>query len=394
VEKGVKMIKSKKVVVSSMLLLALILSACSVTQGIQTTPTQNAAAAPEQTSSTSAQVLEYTQGEDALVNIYKNVNPGVVTILVYTSDGGVGQGSGFVYDLDGHILTNYHVIENATDIEITFPEGTRTRGEVIGTDMDSDIAVIKVGVPQEVLHPLILGSSADLEVGQFVIAIGNPYGFSGTMTTGIVSALGRVLDSMRSADNGSVYAAGDTIQTDAAINPGNSGGPLLNLNGEVIGINRAIYDETSSAYESASYTGIGFAIPVDIVKKVVPSLIANGSYDYPYLGITSIDGLTMDEIEAMGFDPNVPGVYVLEVTSGGPAAKAGIRAGTRTTKYNGLYAGGDMIVALDGVSVKDYNQLLSYLFMYKQPGDSLTVTILRNGTQKSVEVTLGSRSDL
>jgi S1-C subfamily serine protease len=394
VEKGVKMIKSKKVVVSSMFLLALILSACSVTQGIQTTPTQNAAAAPEQTSSTSAQVLEYTQGEDALVNIYKNVNPGVVTILVYTSDGGVGQGSGFVYDLDGHILTNYHVIENATDIEITFPEGTRTRGEVIGTDMDSDIAVIKVEVPQEVLHPLILGSSADLEVGQFVIAIGNPYGFSGTMTTGIVSALGRVLDSMRSADNGSVYAAGDTIQTDAAINPGNSGGPLLNLNGEVIGINRAIYDETSSAYESASYTGIGFAIPVDIVKKVVPSLIANGSYDYPYLGITSIDGLTMDEIEAMGFDPNVPGVYVLEVTSGGPAAKAGIRAGTRTTKYNGLYAGGDMIVALDGVSVKDYNQLLSYLFMYKQPGDSLTVTILRNGTQKSVEVTLGSRSDL
>lgn len=388
------MIKSKKVVVSSMLLLALILSACSVTQGIQTTPTQNAAAAPEQTSSTSAQVLEYTQGEDALVNIYKNVNPGVVTILVYTSDGGVGQGSGFVYDLDGHILTNYHVIENATDIEITFPEGTRTRGEVIGTDMDSDIAVIKVEVPQEVLHPLILGSSADLEVGQFVIAIGNPYGFSGTMTTGIVSALGRVLDSMRSADNGSVYAAGDTIQTDAAINPGNSGGPLLNLNGEVIGINRAIYDETSSAYESASYTGIGFAIPVDIVKKVVPSLIANGSYDYPYLGISSIDGLTMDEIEAMGFDPNVPGVYVLEVTSGGPAAKAGIRAGTRTTKYNGLYAGGDMIVALDGVSVKDYNQLLSYLFMYKQPGDSLTVTILRNGTQKSVEVTLGSRSDL
>lgn len=388
------MIKSKKVVVSSMLLLALILSACSVTQGIQTTPTQNAAVAPEQTSSTSAQVLEYTQGEDALVNIYKNVNPGVVTILVYTSDGGVGQGSGFVYDLDGHILTNYHVIENATDIEITFPEGTRTRGEVIGTDMDSDIAVIKVEVPQEVLHPLILGSSVDLEVGQFVIAIGNPYGFSGTMTTGIVSALGRVLDSMRSADNGSVYAAGDTIQTDAAINPGNSGGPLLNLNGEVIGINRAIYDETSSAYESASYTGIGFAIPVDIVKKVVPSLIANGSYDYPYLGISSIDGLTIDEIEAMGFDPNVPGVYVLEVTSGGPAAKAGIRAGTRTTKYNGLYAGGDMIIALDGVSVKDYNQLLSYLFMYKQPGDPLTVTILRNGTQKNVEVTLGSRSDL
>ncbi len=388
------MFKGKNTLISSFILLALILSACSVTQKSQTQlPAENVGTVQDEENNIPDQVLEYTQGEDALVDIYKNVNPGVVYILVYTSDGGMGQGSGFVYDLEGHIITNYHVIENATEIEITFPEGTRTNGEVVGTDMDSDLAVIKVDAAEDVLHPLTLGSSSDLEVGQFVIAIGNPYGFTGTMTTGIVSALGRVLDSIRSTESGSAYAAGDTIQTDAAINPGNSGGPLLNLNGEVIGINRAIYDETSSALGNASYSGIGFAIPIDIVKKVVPSLIREGSYEYPYLGISSVDGLTMDEVEAMGFDPSIPGVYVLDVTVGGPAAKAGIKAGTRTTKYQGLYAGGDVIVAVDGIAVKNYNQLLSYLFMNKVPGDALMVTVLRNGTEKDIRVTLGSRSD-
>lgn len=330
------MFKKKNTLISSFILLAMIFSACSVIQENQVQlPTEDVATVQEEENNIPDQVLEYTQGEDALVKIYKNVNPGVVSILVYTSDGGVGQGSGFVYDSEGRIITNYHVIENATEIEITFSEGTRTRGEVIGTDMDSDLAVIKVNVAADVLRPLTLGSSSDLAVGQFVIAIGNPYGFTGSMTTGIVSALGRVLDSIRSSETGSAFAAGDTIQTDAAINPGNSGGPLLNLDGEVIGINRAIYDETTSAFESASYSGIGFAIPIDIVKRVVPYLISEGSYDYPYLGISSLDGLTMDEIEAMGFDASIQGVYVLDVTTGGPAAKAGIRAGTRTTKYAG-----------------------------------------------------------
>lgn len=388
------MLKRKYTLISSFILLALVLSACSTVQESQTQlPAEDTQIEQSEENNIPDQVLEYTQGEDALVDIYQKVNPGVVSILVYTSNGGVGQGSGFVYDLEGHIITNYHVIENATEIEITFPEGTRTRGEVIGTDVDSDLAVVKVDVAEDVLHPLTLGSSSDLAVGQFVIAIGNPYGFTGTMTTGIVSALGRVLDSMRSTGSGSVFAAGDTIQTDAAINPGNSGGPLLNLNGEVVGINRAIYDKTLSVFESASYNGIGFAIPIDIVKKVIPYLISDGSYDYPYLGISSVDGLTMDEIEAMGFDPSIPGVYVLEVTVGGPAAKAGIKAGTRTTRYEGLYAGGDMIVALDGKTVKDYNALLTYLFMNKAPGDSVTVTVLRNGTEKDIKVTLGSRSE-
>ncbi len=214
------MLKRKYTLISSFILLALVLSACSTVQESQTQlPAEDTQIEQSEENNVPDQVLEYTQGEDALVDIYQKVNPGVVSILVYTSNGGVGQGSGFVYDLEGHIITNYHVIENATEIEITFPEGTRTRGEVIGTDVDSDLAVVKVDVAEDVLHPLTLGSSSDLAVGQFVIAIGNPYGFTGTMTTGIVSALGRVLDSMRSTGSGSVFAAGDTIQTDAAINP-------------------------------------------------------------------------------------------------------------------------------------------------------------------------------
>lgn len=386
------MIKSRKILFSSLVFAGLILSSCGVVQEMQELPVEITTATEEGRDAVPDQVLEYTQGEDALVNIYKSVNPGVVSIVVYTTNGGAGQGSGFVYDLEGHIITNYHVIENAAEIEITFSDGARTRGRVIGTDTDSDIAVVKVDMLAEELHPLILGNSSELEVGQFVIAIGNPYGFSGTMTTGIISAMGRVLDSIRSSGSGSPFGAGDTIQTDAAINPGNSGGPLLNLEGEVIGINRAIYDQTSSIYESASYSGIGFAIPIDMVKKVVPSLISEGSYDYPYLGISSVDGLTMDEIEAMGFDPNVPGVYVLDVTPGGPAARAGIRTGTRATKYQGLYAGGDLIVAVDGVTTKNYNQLLTYLFMNKAPGDTMVVTVLRDGAEKDISVTLGSRS--
>ena len=387
------MVTRKNTIISTIVLLALILSACSVSQEPQIAlPETTSTAEPTAIPLVPDHVLEYTEGEDALVDLYKNVNPGVVSILVYTSNGGIGQGSGFVYDLDGHIITNYHVIENATEIEVTFPEGARTHGEVIGTDMDSDIAVVKVDIDENVLHPLTMGSSSNLEVGQFVIAIGNPFGFSGTMTTGIISALGRVLDSIRSSENGSAYGAGGTIQTDAAINPGNSGGPLLNLKGEVIGINRAIYDETSSAFESASYSGIGFAVPVDMVKKVVPTLISEGSYDYPYLGISSLDGLTMDEIEAMGFDAEAQGVFVLEVTENGPADNAGIRAGTRTTKYQGLYAGGDLIVAVDGVEMKNYNQLLTYLFMNKNPGDTMVITVLRNGSEKDLTLTLDSRS--
>ncbi len=386
------MLRRNNTVITIIVILALGLGACTITGQQTTTPAQESINGQQENDSLSDQVLEYSSGEDALVNIYHRVNPGVVSVIVYTVDGEVGQGSGFVYDLEGHIITNYHVVENAQEIEVTFPEGTRERATVIGEDVDSDIAVILVDVDQNVLHPLTLGNSSNLEVGQFVIAIGNPYGYSGTMTTGIISARGRILDSLRSSQTGSNYAAGDLLQTDAAINPGNSGGPLLDLSGNVIGINRAIYADSSSILVgSASYSGIGFAIPIDIVKKVLPCLIADGSYDYPFLGISSQDGLTMQEVEAMGFDPSVQGVYVLDVTSGGPAARAGLRAGTRPTEYEGLYAGGDMIVALDGNPVENFNGLLTYLFMNKAPGDPITLTILRNGVEKDIEVILGTR---
>ena len=386
------MLRRNNSVITSVVLLALVLAACTTGEQQGAAPTQESSTISQDSGSLPAQVLEYSGGEDALVDIYQRVNPGVVSVIVYTADGEVGQGSGFVYDLEGHIITNYHVVENASEIEVTFPEGTRVRATVIGEDVDSDIAVILVDVDQDVLHPLTLGNSSSLEVGQFVIAIGNPYGYSGTMTTGIISARGRILDSLRASQTGSNYAAGDLLQTDAAINPGNSGGPLLDLNGNVIGINRAIYADSSSILVgSASYSGIGFAIPIDIVKKVLPYLIADGSYDYPFLGISSQDGLTMQEVEAMGFDPSIQGVYVLGLTSGGPAARAGVRAGTRPTDYEGLYAGGDIITALDGNPVENFNGLLTYLFMNKAPGDSITLTVLRDGVEKNIEVILGTR---
>ena len=386
------MLKRNNSVITSVVLLALVLAACTTGEQQGAAPTQESSTISKDSGSLPAQVLEYSGGEDALVDIYQRVNPGVVSVIVYTADGEVGQGSGFVYDLEGHIITNYHVVENASEIEVTFPEGTRVRATVIGEDVDSDIAVILVDVDQDVLHPLTLGNSSSMEVGQFVIAIGNPYGYSGTMTTGIISARGRILDSLRASQTGSNYAAGDLLQTDAAINPGNSGGPLLDLNGNVIGINRAIYADSSSILVgSASYSGIGFAIPIDIVKKVLPYLIADGSYDYPFLGISSQDGLTMQEVEAMGFDPSIQGVYVLGLTSGGPAARAGVRAGTRPTDYEGLYAGGDIITALDGNPVENFNGLLTYLFMNKAPGDSITLTVLRDGVEKNIEVILGTR---
>ena len=229
-------------------------------------------------------VADITDTGDLLVSVYDKVSPGVVAIQTLSSDGG-GLGSGFVYDKQGHIITNYHVIEDAVDFEIDFPSGEKVHGEVIGSDLDSDIAVIKVDVPSDVLVPLTLGSSDSLRVGQPVVAIGNPYGYKSTMTLGIVSAKGRTLESIRESPSGGLFSAGALIQTDASINPGNSGGPLLNLSGDVIGINRAIKTNIASQLGELENSGIGFAVTVDIVKRVVPELIANGKYDYPYLGI-------------------------------------------------------------------------------------------------------------
>lgn len=331
--------------------------------------------------------LEYQ--DTLLTNLYEKVNPGIVSIQVL-SDLGSSLGSGFVYDKAGHILTNYHVVEGATDLEVDFPSGMKIRGEVIGADLDSDLAVVKVDAAQDALFPLAMGDSNQLKIGQTVVAIGNPFGLAGTMTLGIVSARGRTLDSLRQSQEGGNFVAGGIIQTDAAINPGNSGGPLLNLQGEVIGINRAIRTDTSTTTGEPTNSGIGFAVPVNIVKRVAPVLIEKGSYNYPYLGISYHDEISLLFQEAVGL-PQSTGVYVVEVVPGGPAADAGLKDGDRSTKIPGINAGGDLIIAADGRPILVFGDLLSYLMENKSPGDSLVLTIIRENEQKEVTLILGKR---
>jgi 2-alkenal reductase len=334
-------------------------------------------------------VPQYAALEGSLEAIYEKYSPGVVS-LQYSTIEGAGQGTGFVIDKEGHIVTNYHVASGIDQLEVHFSSGLKVYGEVIGSDMDSDLAVIKVDVDPDELVPLTLGDSNLIKVGQTVVAIGNPYGLSGTMTVGVVSARGRVLDSMRQTSAGTYFSSGDAIQTDALINPGNSGGPLLNLNGEVIGVNRAIQTAGLSLSGEAINTGIGFAISSNIVRKVVPSLIETGSYAYPYLGMTSYSSMSLAMIEALEL-PQSTGAYVSSVVKGGPADVAGIRGGTVPTSVQGLYKGGDLIIAVDGQPIKDFSDLMSYMVVNKNPGDTITFTVIRDGQTLDVDVVLGSR---
>ncbi|OGO19722.1 MAG: hypothetical protein A2Z14_00695 [Chloroflexi bacterium RBG_16_48_8] len=334
-----------------------------------------------------------------LVQLYHFANPGIVTIWTFVDLGPPhsestpsGQGSGFVFDLEGHIVTNQHVIADAEKIEVDFPSGHRAWAFVVGTDPDSDLAVLKVELPVEELHPLPLGDSDTVQVGEFVVAIGNPFGLSGTMTVGIVSAVGRTLESERQAPTGGQFTAGAIIQTDAAINPGNSGGPLLNLRGQVIGVNRAIRTENFTATGDPTSSGVGFAVPVNIVKRVVPSIIEKGSYEYPYLGISSISGDSVNLIilEDLGLPANARGAYVTCVTPGGPAEEAGI-IGASECIETVLQPGGDLIIAIEGVRVIEFNDLLTYLILQTEPGIEVTLTILRDGEEVEIPVTIGAR---
>ena len=334
-----------------------------------------------------------------LVQLYNLVNPGVVTIWTFVDLGPAlsdstpsGQGSGFVIDLEGHIITNQHVIADAEQIEVDFPSGYRAWASVVGTDPDSDLALLTVDIPVEELHPLPLGDSDTVQVGEFVVAIGNPFGLSGTMTVGIVSAIGRTLESERQAPTGGLFTAGAIIQTDAAINPGNSGGPLLNMRGEVIGVNRAIRTENFTVTGDPTSSGVGFAVPVNIIKRVIPSIIENGSYDYPYLGISSISGDVMNLIilEDLDLPADTRGAYVTCVTPGGPAHEAGI-IGASDCDSNVLQAGGDLIIAIEDVRVFEFNDLLTYLILETEPGVEVTLTVLRNGEEVEIPITIGAR---
>lgn len=318
--------------------------------------------------------------------LYQQVLPGVVSIQTGTS-----LGSGFVFDSEGHVVTNQHVVEGASQVEVAFASGFKAYGTVVGSDADADVAVIRVDAPVDQIHPLALGDSNTLSVGEQVVAIGNPFGLSGTMTLGIVSGLGRTQIAHADPDGGGVFSTADIIQTDAAINPGNSGGPLFNLQGEVVGINQSIRTDTfNDVTGNAVNSGVGFSISINLVKRIVPYLIRDGRYEYPYLGISSNADLSLVEIEALGLN-TYTGAYVSSVTPGGPADQAGIRGGTQPTNIDGLQAGGDIITAIDGQPVTTFDSLLGYLTTNKSPGDTAVLTILREGQSMDVTVTLGSR---
>ncbi len=330
---------------------------------------------------------------------YHRLSPGVVAILTYADvgaphDGTVptGQGTGFVIDSDGHIITNQHVIEGAEEIEVDFPQGMKAWAELLGKDPDSDLAVLHVDLPASSLVPLPLGDSDEVRVGDPVAAIGNPFGLTGTMTVGIVSALGRTLESERLTPGGTAFSAGGIIQTDAAINPGNSGGPLLNDHGEVIGVNRAIRTEAFTVSGDAANSGVGFAIPINIVKRVMPALIQDGSYQYPYLGVSSLssDRWTLPIVEQLALPPDTVGAYVTCVTSGGPAEKAGLH-GASDCSSDSLAPGGDLLIAIDQHPITDFDDLISYLVDHTAVGQQVIVTVLRDGKEVDVSVTLGPR---
>jgi S1-C subfamily serine protease len=345
---------------------------------------------PRPTIPVSAPVLpnapDPASSKNALVSLYAQVLPGVVSIST-----GQALGSGFVFDSNGHIITNQHVIDGANgEVEVAFSSGYKAYGTVIGSDTDADVAVIQVDVPAEQIHPLAVGDSSQLQVGQTVVAIGNPFGLNGTMTVGVVSGLGRSQVAHASPEGG-YFSTADIIQTDAAINPGNSGGPLFNTNGEVVGVNQSIRTENvDQTTGNPLNSGVGFALSINLVKRVAEALIRDGKYEYPYLGISSRDDMPLAVVDALGLN-TFTGAYVVSVTPGGPADQAGIRGGSKPTSINGLEAGGDVITAIDGRQIVTFDQLLSYLITNKSPGDTVVLTILRDGQTQDVTVTLGKR---
>jgi S1-C subfamily serine protease len=292
-------------------------------------------------------------------------------------------GSGFVYDKQGHIVTNGHVVGDAKIVDVTFPDGDRYTANVTAKDIDSDIAVLKISKPQQLLSslkPLVLGNSSKMDVGDAVIAIGNPFGLSDTMTTGIVSGIGRSLPISLGG-----FMIPNVIQTDAPVNPGNSGGPLLNMQGEMIGMNTAILSGTNT------FSGIGFAIPSNTITKIVPTLIAKGYYLHPYLGFTS-GTLTSDLVENASLPANLEGAFVNTIIKNSPADKAGIQ-GSTIDQYGTKHLG-DIIIAADGHNITKSDDLVNYIGQHKSVGDNVTLTVYRNGHMVNLKVTLSARPSL
>jgi 2-alkenal reductase len=321
-------------------------------------------------------------GEQSFAPLYNQLNPGVVNIQVYVQRQGIpgaGGGSGFILDEGGHIVTNNHVVASADQITAIFYDGTEAEAQVVGTDAGSDLAVIRVDSIPQGAHPLPLGDSDQVQVGEWVIAIGNPFGLGSSMTLGIVSALGRTIPSATS------FGIPEAIQTDAAINPGNSGGPLLDLAGDVIGVNAQIASGGSQAN-----AGVGFAIPSNTVRRVAPVLIASGVYQWPWLGVRG-GSVNLVIAEANNLSIN-RGAYIHAVTSGGPADKAGMQGSTGSAEVNGFEVpvGGDVVVEADGEPIADFSALLVHI-SDRIPGDVVELIVLRDGQRQQITVELEPR---
>jgi S1-C subfamily serine protease len=329
--------------------------------------------------------------EERVIAVYEAASPSMVNItsrvtVYYRFMGAVpeeGTGSGFVYDAEGHIVTNYHVIEGADELLVTLSNGQVYDATVVGSDPANDLAVIRIDAGADLSAPLTMGDSDNLRVGQFVVAIGNPYGLQQTLTTGVVSALGRVIEG--ASDNSFI---GEAIQTDAAINPGNSGGPLLDLQGRVIGVNSQIISPSGAS------SGIGFAVSANTVQRVVPELIARGYYAHPWLGadMMALTSSVTRVLRDAGADVSVEeGLLVLHTTTGGPADDAGLQGGSqwlRIGRYQ-LPVGGDVITAVDGQPTADLEALTVYLETETSIGDTVELTVVRDGGEITIPLTLG-----
>ena len=324
-------------------------------------------------------------GKDlSLIQIFERAETGVVRVNIQRSEEVVstnGVGSGFVFDKNGHVITNAHVVENSDKVVVTFLDGRSYNAEVIGIDPATDISVIRVDTEPSLLKPLLIGDSSNLKVGMQVAAIGNPFGLSGSMTSGIVSALGRLLPQE------SGFSIPDVIQTDAAINPGNSGGPLLNSRGEVVGINTAIQSATGE------FTGVGFAIPSNTIAKIVPKLISDGTYHHPWVGIAGRD-INPDLAKVLHLT-DARGFLIVNVVEGSPADKAGLKGSSETKEIDGIeyLIGGDVVLSVDGNVVRKIDDILIHLQRYKSVGDEMVLEILRDGRVTNIVVKLDERPD-
>lgn len=381
-----KLTRNTRIFLSAILFFALVSLACGVPARSLTSsqPTPVAVVVQANPTASSSELTLVTTEDQVLVDLYSRLNPSVVNITVYLNQNGAqavyAQASGFVYDDQGHILTNAHVVHGTDAVEVTFSDGLIRTATPVGEDLFSDLAVIKVDLPSGVTT-IPLGTMDELAVGQTVVVIGNPFGFEGTLTRGIISALGRTIPSQ------TIFSIPQAIQTDAAINLGNSGGPLLNLNGDVVGV----VDQIETTGTSSGNIGVGFAIPVSLVHRVAPALIESGQYAWPWLGVS---GYSVDPalVKAMNL-PVEQGAYISTITDGGPALAAGLHGTTETITQDGrsVEVGGDVITAIDGQPVKTFDDILVYLSLQTSPGQEVSLTILRDGKYQEIKLQLGTR---